>query len=47
VRQIEIYPGKMLRSKWVFIDGIYDKLNLHIHQANKKEGVLDLIPSSW
>ena len=44
MRQIEIDPGKMLSSKGVLIDSIYDKLNLHIHQANKEEGVLDVVP---
>jgi hypothetical protein len=37
----------MLRFKGVFVDGINNKFNLHIHQANKKEGVLDIISSSW
>lgn len=37
----------MLCFKGVLVDGIYYKLNLHIHQANKEKGVLDIIPGCW
>jgi len=43
VCKIEINPREMGCFKWVLVDRVYYKLDFHIHQAKKKERVLDFV----
>jgi hypothetical protein len=47
VRQIEIDPGKMVCIERIFVHGIHYKLDFHIHETKKEEGVFYHISRGW
>jgi hypothetical protein len=47
MREVEIDPGKVLCVERVFVDGIHDEFDFHVHETKKQEGVLDHVSRGW